>query len=99
MMRLEGADLGEEPMPRLGLSTIAIALAAGAALAGCAVTPPHETERRLGADGLPCPDVYRPLPYPMTRPDCWTDEEWDNHLDYEARRAKNGDRFSDWSYF
>ena len=86
-------------MPQRHISRIAIALAAGATLAGCAVTPPDELDRRLAADGTPCPDVYRPLPFPLTRPECWSDEEWEAHLEYEARRAKNGDRFGDWSFF
>ena len=78
---------------------IAIILAASTALAGCAVTPPHETDRRLSADGTPCPDVSRPLPYDGRRPDCWSDEEWAEYLEGEARRAKNGGRSGDWSYF
>jgi hypothetical protein len=81
---------------RLGL---AAALTLVMALAACAVTPGQERDRRMAADGAACPDVQRPLPFPVTRPECWTDEEWDQYLTREAERARNGDRYNEWSYF
>jgi hypothetical protein len=60
------------------------------ALAACAVTAPQNTERRVNADGSVCPDARRPLPFPVNRPDCWSDAEWAEYLDREAERAGNG---------
>jgi hypothetical protein len=76
----------------LGFACVAIALA------GCAVTPPERTDRPLAADGSVCPDPRRPLPFPLSRPDCWTDAEWSRYLELETDRATNdntryGDRF------
>jgi hypothetical protein len=72
---------------------------AAVCLAACAVTPGRETDRRTAADGTACPDVQRPLPFPIQRPDCWTDAEWDQYLVYEAQRSRNGDRYNEWSFF
>jgi hypothetical protein len=82
---------------RLCLALLCAAL--GLAAAGCAVTQGRETDRRTAADGTACPDVRRPLPFPVQRPECWTDEEWARYLEDEARRARSGDRYNEWSYF
>jgi hypothetical protein len=78
---------------RLAFAGLAVTLAA------CAVTPPRDTDRRTAADGTACPDPRRPLPFPIQRPECWTDEEWDVYLAFEADRAENGDRYNEWSFF
>ncbi len=79
--------------------TIYAALATTLTLAACAITPGQDTTRRAAADGTACPDVQRALPFPVQRPECWTDEEWRQYLEYEAERARNGDRYNEWSFF
>jgi hypothetical protein len=74
-------------------------LALAVTLAACAVTPPRDTARRIAADGAVCPDTRRPLPFPIQRPACWSDEEWGQYLEFEAERARNGDRYNEWSFF
>lgn len=76
-----------------------LSLALALALAACAVTPGQERDQRTAADGTACPDVQRPLPFPITRPECWTDAEWEQYLADEARRSRNDDRYNEWSYF
>jgi hypothetical protein len=74
-------------------------IAALVLLAGCAVTAPQDTDRRVNPDGTACPDTRRPLPFPVARPECWTDAEWNQYLQLEAQRARSGDRYNEWSYF
>ncbi len=78
------------------LTVVLVALGLSTA---CAVTPGRETDRRVAADGTACPDVRRALPFPVQRPQCWSDEEWAEYLELEAERARNGDRYNEWSYF
>ncbi len=62
------------------------ALAAGAALAGCAVSLSDSANVE---GGQLCPDPRRPLPFPVARPDCWSDAQWDRYLELEAQRARS----------
>lgn len=71
----------------IAIAGLAVVLVAASGLAGCI------SSRSLSGSQLNdsnCPDPHRPLPFPVARPDCWSDADWGLYLDEEARRAAQG---------